>query len=506
MYQNLMYRRQFLLTRTPITTFAYWKSFTIDEYYLYTHPDLEVTQVADPKKTIVLLGSIYDSEEPEKGNTDILKDVMPSADNIESLALRIKQYAGRYALLFKSDNEALILNDALALREVYYCTKDNQIVCGSQPNLIAKFSNPEIKTTDDPDLLEYYKHHLKDSKWNPYCKWIGDETYYEGVKHLLPNHYLDIKRLDACRYWPNEPIKRLDLDEAVSKICTFLQGILRAMAHRYPLMIAITSGTDSRTLLAASRGIQHKVYYFINDQGLGPDHPDILVPKKMCASVGVPFHVHDVPSDVDDEFRRIFLNNTFFSTDRILPTIYNVYFKNHGEKINILGIGEIGRTRYGKEPKNLSSYRMAYKLGYKDDRYALKQSKQILAELLPVGRKFGINVLTLLYWEHTMGNWGSTGNSESDIAIEELDPYNSHLLYEFFLGVDDRYTKYNNPVIFTVMIRNMWPELLEWSISPAYKMRDKVVGFLKKIGIGGLLKDLKYQANYLRYFYKERHL
>jgi hypothetical protein len=282
----------------------------------------------------------------------------------------------------------------------------------------------------------------------------------------------------------------------------FLQAIMRSIVQRHETMVAVTSGTDSRTLLAASRQVRDQIYFFINNQGLGYDHPDISVPKNMCANLGIQFHIHDVPNDVDEEFRQIFLNNTFYSTERILPTIFNVYFKNHSEKVNLLGIGEIGRTRYGKVPKNLNSYLMAYKLGYKKSDYAIKQSEKILAELIPVGREYGINVLTLLYWEHTMGNWGTIGNSESDIAIEELDPYDSHMLYEIFLGIDDRYTKYDDPVVFNEMIRYMWPELMEWLLSPPYKMRDKLVCHLKNVGIGGYLKKLKYHLYYIKYLSK----
>ncbi|MGB8953599.1 MAG: hypothetical protein WCC06_13155 [Candidatus Aminicenantales bacterium] len=447
----------------------------------------------------MLIGSIFSPAEPEKGNTDILKDIFVSTCNMEGLFSWIKRYAGSYALLYKDDKKTVILHDALALREIYYCSKENQIICGSQPNLLIKFAKPKILPRSDPDFLEYYTTHSKNSKWNPYCKWIGDETYYEGIKHLLPNHYLDINRCEARRYWPNEPIKQLDLEEAVSKSCSFLQGSIRAVANRHSVMMAVTAGTDSRTLLAATRDIQDKIYYFINSQGLGPSHPDISVPKKIFESIRVPFHIHDVPNDVDDEFRQIFLSNTFFASERILPTIYNIYFKDHSEKVNILGIGEIGRIRFGKEPKNLNSYRIAYKMGYKEGRYAITQGESIVAELLPVGREYGLNVLTLLYWEHWLGNWGATGNSESDIAIEEIDPYDSHKLYEIFLGVDDRYTNYYKPVIFREMIRKMWPELTRWPINPPYKLQDKVAKCLKEIGIYSLLKEMKYRVNYVRH-------
>jgi len=502
MFQKLQFRRQFILSIAPITQLAEWRCLHICQYYLHAHPDLEVNRIADQRKSIVLIGSIFDPDEPDKGNADILKDILDRTSSLKSLFSRIKRYAGNYALLYLHDNETVMLHDALALREIYYCSKENEIICGSQPNLLAKFAKPEIKPRNDPDFVEFYTKRLKNSKWNPIYKWIGDETFYEGIKHLLPNHYLDINKREVRRYWPNEPIKYLELKEAVSQGCSFMQGSIRAVANRHSVMIAVTAGTDSRTLLAATRGIQDKIYYFINNQDLGLGHPDISVPKSIFESIGIPFHVHDVPNNVDDEFRQIFLNNTFFASKRILPTIYNVYFKNHSEKVNILGIGEIGRSRFGKEPKKLDSYRIAYKMKYKEGRYVIRQGERILADLVPVCREYSLNVLTLLYWEHWLGNWGAIGNSESDIAIEEIDPYDSHKLYEIFLGVDDRFTNYYKPVIFREMICKMWPELMKWPINPPLNLREKAAKELKEIGIYQFLQEIKYQVNYIRHCFK----
>jgi hypothetical protein len=503
MYHNLHFRRQFLLSRAPIAELADWQFLPIAQYYIYVHPDLEVNSFIAANKTLVLIGSIFDSNNPAKGNQDILQCINADVNNHADLFSAIKKYAGRYALFYRDEKNTIILNDALGLREIYFCTKDNQIVCGSQPNLLVKFAKPEIKPSSAIDFLEFYNTHSKDGRWNPNYKWIGDETYYDGIKHLLPNHYLNIEKRNVRRYWPNAPIEHLVLEEAVSKCCSFLQDTLKAMAYRHPLMLAVTAGTDSRTLLAASRDIRDKVYYFINDHGLGISYPDIAVPKNIFEKLGLPFHVHTVPKEVDDEFRQIFLSNTFFASDRILSTICNIYFKNHSGKVNIIGIGEIGRTRFGKQPKCLNSYRLIYKMGYREGQYITKKAEQILAELLPVGDAYNINVLTLYYWEHTLGNWVATGNSESDIAIEELNPFSSHSLYETFLGVDDRYTDYSNPIIFREMIRKMWPELLGWPINPPIKLRDKIMIQLEKIGLRKTLKEIKYQSHYIKYRLKK---
>ena len=480
---------------------ADWKLLEVDEYYLYVHPDLAAHRLADSKKRLVLIGNLYDSAAPEKTNREIVEDIGGRVESLEECIATLKQYAGSYVLVYKGGKDAAIVTDPLAWREVYYCTQNNQVVCGSQPNMLAAFADPKLVLTSDPDLVEFHKNQFK-GPWE--SKWIGDETCYRDIRHVLPNHYFDIKAGKAIRYWPNEAVKKLTLDEAVSQSCTFLQGIMKSLAHRHSVMMAVTAGTDSRTLLAASREVKHKVYYFINNEGLGYDHPDISVPVKIFEHIGVPFHVHEVPKDVDDEFRKTFLSNTFFATERLLPTTYNVYFKNHGERINVKGVGEIGRTRFGKEPRKLNNYRMAYKLGYKEGRYVLRQCDKLLEGMLPVAKKTGINVLTLLYWEQMLGNWGTVATSECAIAIEEVNPYNSHFLFEIFLGVDAQYTNYKHNVLFREMIRRMWPELLNWPINPPHTIWNRVAWFFKKVGMFEQLKELQYQLSYLRYRCKGR--
>jgi hypothetical protein len=446
-----------------------------------------------------LIGSVFDPINPEKSNNDIISEISSKAKTFYDFIGLIKPLTGRYAFIYKDEYDFLIFNDPLALREIYFCAQPNKVICGSQPNIIVEFADPVIRPREDSEFLEYYYANSKNKKWNPYRKWIGDETYYNGIKHLLPNHYFNIANYEVNRYWPNEKINRLDLDDAVIKICSFLRGALKAIVNRHSIMLAVTAGTDSRTLLAASKDIFRDIYYFINDYNLNVNHPDIAVPKNMMNSIRIPFNIHNVEKNIDFNFSQVFMNNTFFSSDRILPVIYNVYYKKFNDKVNVLGIGEIGRTRFGKEPRKLNGYRMSYKLGYRGEKYAVTQGQKILDELLPVCRKFNLNIMTLFYWEQMLGNWGPTGNSESDIAIEEYNVYDSHLLYEMLLGIDDKYTGYYDSILFKEIIRYMWPELLNWPINPSKDIHSKIENILKKLKIFKVLKEIKYQINYLKY-------
>lgn len=495
---RLLFRRQFLLTYDSIPELENWNLFRIDSYFLHVHPDLIFNEATIQARRIILLGSIFDPDNPEKTNATIVNDILLGTSSIAQLFLNIKKYSGSYIFLYWDQEKFIIWSDARAVQEIYYCTTENRVICGSQPNLLVKFSDPTIKPQNDPNLLDFYNHHLWDSRW------VGDETYFSGVKHLLPNRYLDILSKVVCRYWPNTSIASLTLEEAVYKSSAILRGSLKAILYRHKVMMALTGGSDSRTLLAASRDIKNQIYFFINDNGLGREHPDITIPKRIMRDIGEELHIHDVPPTVDEGFRNIFINSTFLANDRLLPSIYNVFFKITDPKILVLGVGEIGRTFYGLEPKNLNSYRIAYKLGYTKSPYVISQCEKYMREMLPIARKYHINPMIILYWEQRLGNWAAVRNSESKIAIDKLDPYNSHLMNEIFIGVDEKYKNYQTSlcILFREMIRYMWPELLNYQVNPSVTIRDIIKSLMISSRTYEVLKEFKYQLSYMDYWFR----
>ena len=108
--------------------------------------------------------------------------------------------------------------------------------------------------------------------------------------------------------------------------------------------------------------------------------------------------------------------------------------------MNLLGVGEIGRDYYGRAPLGFDGYYLARCLKYKRSRYATVQCEKWLRETRGL-RKYNMDIMRLLLWECLLANWGAVGNSESDIAIEEFDPYDSHYIYEIMLSVDKKWVQ-----------------------------------------------------------------
>lgn len=501
MDDRLHFRRQFLVANGVVNELQNWQHRKVGDVHLFVHPDLQVTVKEWPSASIILLGYIFDPTQPTKTNEEIVSGIISRVGTFADLIDVLKPYAGRYAMIYKDRTNFTILHDPLGVREIYYCTEPNRVICGSQPNLIATFSEPKLGVTQIKGILDFYEHDMKLVRNGRL--WVGDETYYQGVKHLMPNHYLDIQTLTAKRFWPNRRLERIDLGEAVKLSCDYLRGVMKAVTSRFDVMMAVTSGIDSRSLLAASREVKDKIYYFINKKPpLNGNSPDIRIPSSMFKKINVPFHVHEVENSVNEEFKKVFLNNTFLSKDLILPAIYNVYFKNHQNKVNLLGVGEIGRDYYGEAPNDLSGYYLAYCLKYKRSRYATAQCEKWLREVREVAEECNVDIMRLLLWEMLLGNWGAVGNSESDIAIEEFDPYDSHYIYEVMLSVDPKHTKGPIPDLFKAMYREMWPELLEFPFNPPDTLRDQIVHWLQKMGIYKQLKKGKYRYDRWK-FYRE---
>ena len=494
MYKNLKYRRQFLLTGEPLPILKYWDHLDIGRYRLYTHPDLIVTAKKSQSRLVILLGHIFDPYNPRRSNEEVISKVLCISKTFTDLIKAIKTYFGRYAIIYKDDTTFSIMHDPFGQREIYYCQKPNKIICGSQPNLIANYSSPKLGYTKDQAVLDFYENDLKQVRLGRL--WVGEQTYFQDIKHLMPNHYLNINSMSVSRFWPNKILDRIDLDYASSEICNYLKGAMKAVTARSETMVAVTSGFDSRSLLAASREVKDKVYYFINRE---PRHSersiDIVISNKIFAMLKQPFTVHKVSTQVDEEFKKIYFENVFLATDLILPANYNVYFKHYPNKVNLDGTGEFGRDFFGEVPKNLDGYYLARCLKYKRSRYAVAQCEKWLDEVRETVDNNNVDILKLLFWEIVLGNWCALARSEADISIEHFDMYDSHHICEIMLSVgsvgDD---------LFKLIIGKMWPELLQFPFNPPRTFYDFMKNLLQKAGLFNHLQRLVYKYDRQKYY------
>lgn len=463
MEQRLLFRRQFILSTNQNFLFKEWNNINLDnQVYLSAHPDLEVTKSSSSIISGILLGFILDPFHPTKTNQQILDHIVSQSTSFADILNKTEHLSGRWAFIYKGKEGINIFHDPCGQRQVYYYENKKDTLCGSDPAILNHFV--KLEKDNSPDLQEFINSPRFKKRENA---WIGDGTIFTGVKHLMPNHYLNFKNLKTVRFWPNIALGKIELEEGIDLSVEILKGTLKAANNRYKLALAVTAGWDSRVLLAASKEIQNDVTYFVNiSRKEDKNIPDARIPSLLFKQLGIPFKVQVCDMNIDPEFEKALKNNLIMSrTD--LPKTKHIY-KSYLSFSNMLSINgnasEIAKliTRppfpiklNGDQVSNMPYF------GYKGLKYVASQFDNWIDEIKSVCNDCNVDIFDMLYWEQRMGNWGAQYPAEQDIAIEQLSPYNNRLLLKTMLSVDEKYRTPPKYRLQYKIMEKLWPETLQ---------------------------------------------
>ena len=303
---HLLYRRQFILGPRYLKKFSRWKKKRINQnLFLMVHPDLELNYMSNNHISLILLGFILDPYNTRYSNKDILNKLIEDDNTFKEFVRSTYDLGGRWIIIYKDNKSIKIFHDATGDRQIYYSKNNSEIWCASQPHTIAKELN--LKKSKDKDLNKFITSNVFNKNEHA---WAGDGTLYNNIKHLLPNKYLDLKNGSCVRYWPDKKLKEISIKEAIDKSSEILKGLLKNANNRYNLMLAVTSGLDSRVLLAASKEIRKDVFYYIQKFGnLNYKSADIKIPLKLFPKLNLKFNVIECEKIIDNEFDSILKKN-----------------------------------------------------------------------------------------------------------------------------------------------------------------------------------------------------
>lgn len=489
-------RRQFILGPSIIKSLINWKSLKINnELFLTYHPDLGVDYVRNESKIFVLLGIILDPFHPELSNKEVLLNLSRSG-SFEELIENTYHLGGRWIIIYDNANQTNVFHDATGNRQIFFTNVNDKIWCASQPHFIAEYL--KINKTEDKEVLDF----MNSTLYKEYeHAWIGDGTFYDEIYHLLPNHFLDIRNRKVKRYWPNEKfiMRKIPIEQSIELSSQILQGMIKSVSLRYPILLAVTAGIDSRILLAASKIIKDKVYYFIQEFASNRGSYDINVPKRLLKKLQLEFHVEKCEKIIkDEEFNQFFYKNVaVIQTEAKKVLHYNFYEKFQG-KIYISGnVSEIARNYYGVDKNNMTAERLArtyerrLSISYEHtvDKYKLRKIDEWLFEAARIAESSNVSILDLFCWEQDMGNWGAMFAADLDIAIEVIYPFNCRTLLIQLLSVDEKYRLSNN-ILYKELIKKMWKEALCEPINPV-GFNTRILNLINKI-----IKNTKKQIVY----------
>jgi len=484
---RLLYRRQFVLGDRPVACLPGWQSIPFGSMHVTVHPDLETTSARGRSGEFLLLGFVLSHRRPAANNQDLLDEVAQVCRDVDQMLEYCRDLCGRYVLVFALAGKTGLLSDLVGSRSVYYCIHQEAVWCASQPSTLATLL--EVDEDRSPGVRAFFETDLFAGKE---ASWMGDGTRYAGIRHLMPNHYLDLDAKKALRYWPTRPPGNLDEESAAQRSAAMLERTMRAATNRFELSMAVTAGLDSRCLLAAARPVCPRIDFYIQKFGRMTDsHPDIRVPRRLAQRFGFPFRVIECGDYRDEAFDAVLKKNVFALQSSAKTTLYRSFQEFQG-KVNASGsAGELCRA-LRRDVVGIGGMCDFAELlameGLSHSEYAAASLQPWYTEAKTLCDSMGYSLFDLYYWEQRMGNWGSMFPAELDIAIDEFYPFATRRLIETMLAVDEGLRLYNNSSIHRRMIELLWPELLSVPINPI-DWRAATVLWLRKNGRRALARS-----------------
>ena len=407
--QKLVFKGQYVLSPEKILN----PGFQFNElklgfgnYSIYSHVDLEITTSKKQDLQIILLGEIFDFNNPKLDNQGILNSLL-RLNNFKSVCEQIGNYTGCYVIFYCTPENLFAVTDFTATKKVFYHKREGEgIYCSSNPHLLAK--GLRIELTNNISKLQYYQNKKNQDNNMLVISNIGRSTAYDSIRQLNMNSYLDVYTGKMVRFWPNRKLRRLSKGQVAKRSAKMIKGFMEAIAKRHhgKLMLPLTGGKDSRTLFAGLKDYIWDVFCYINKEERTPQ-TDIDIPKRILKSVGKEFHVLPLPSEeIDPDFRKVYFENNPFASRYYLKHFWN-YFKNYPDYINLPGnIGTAGRGLYHSmrkaTPENISKENNV--LQYGD--WPIREYSLWIEEVEPLCKKYGFNIWDLFYIEERLGNWG----------------------------------------------------------------------------------------------------
>jgi hypothetical protein len=463
-----LFPNQFILGPAYVDGLPDWQMVGVDDCIKLTvHRGLLVTQVHDVHRSLTLLGFILDPHDPGATDEDVLRRLLAGFSSIRDLIRLTASYGGRWLIVATLGSDAWLFTDALGLRQAFYTPQAHGggIWGGSQPGTIAEILGLSV----DEEARTFVDSYTVRS--DPEYRWPATATPYKEVRHLLPNHFLDLKTGASHRYWPDRPLTALGASDALDMLAECLPGLVNAAVARFDLVLGLTAGWDSRLVLAASRAVKDKIAYVTVRQRTMPEGAtDVATAARLMASLGLGHQIIRAPVTTSAAFSYQFKRSVGFAHKHYAADAEAIFDFTRAQKVALTGSGaEVGRCSFRSQlplsrwrrvtARDLSRLQRMNALPF-----ALKHFDNWLSDL---GDTHGINVLDLFEWEQGHGNWLAMTQLEFDSAWRDIfTPYNSRDVLVTLLSVDESYRRKPEYRLFRDLMARLWPEVLREPINP----------------------------------------
>lgn len=486
MYNNLKYRRGFILSNEEIVVPKHFDTIKIGEYFFSYDKINNICTKYDDNRYLLLLGNIMDVESRTNELDDLAEILINKLISSEEEFIEyLDNLAGRYIIIWGSGKEFKICNDAGAMRSVFYHSERK--IVSSHCALIQEITNDDY--IDDIKKLKEY---------SVYC-YPGNYSPYKNIKILLPNMLLNGLDMNIKRFWPREDIKEQSIKTVVKKVVEDSQIQVELLLNSRQIITSLTGGADSRTTLAILRKYIEKIKFFTYSRSQSHiTNTDNLIVDSIVKNLNLNHEKFSIESkDIGENFeelKSILSKNTFMNHSYILAQQYlNRY--SDSDLIHIRStLYEIGQACFRGSRKISNRFDMndiltCYSPKSVNDKDVAKIYEEYLKES-EMDKIYNYDPYDLLYWEQRMGPWHGQLMNETDIAHDTVVLFNCRRILNNLLSVPlkDRLAL----TVYKEIIKEEWPVLNFWKINK--------VGILSKFAdsdfdnVGISLDSMKFES------------
>lgn len=455
------------------------------KYVIYFSEDTPIKKSCLDNRELILFGYAVDVRTGESNQVTEL--MLRNTKSMQELLEYEKFLGGKYILFYSDGDNHYVIPDATASIPFYYYTDGNACVCSSVTEYIAE--NMELK---EDSTLHHIRKHSEISQAMPF-----DLTTYRNVKQLLPNHYYELATGKVVRFVNADRVQEeISPEEAAKTTIGYIQNITKYYSSMFKLYCPITSGRDSRVVLAFLRRViseKELPCYTIKHAEHGETTQDLVVPKILSERFRLCYQqITDVlPSEELNKYVDNVLGEGKYSkrTLMIANTVYNSY--GDGAIINGDIIGQVGKCSLHRDiPKRLATagYFRCKLHNYSDE------AKMALQDWLDDIKSSSemISTFDLFSIENRMGRWAAQENIIYNLIGQKyLNIFNSRCIIYEWTRVNRALRK--KSLIHISLINEVEKELLS---VPFEKDENFLIKLSKATGI------LYYLSSYLKYYIK----
>ena len=408
----------------------------------------------------LLIGQVYSSLEPKWGRAEIC-NYLARASGRDGFIRSTHHLTGRFLTVFSIDGETYVMSDAMGQFEVYF--NDDCSVIASSPNLMGSQMKLENHTGEMADL---YSQIAKTT-----CIQIGTTTKFRRVRHLMPNHLIDVNQKSQVRFYPTKEQfnTTLDLNEAAKTLASEMRNFAKSIKKVSRLAMPVTGGNDSRILLGAFKGVNFKTFVF--------DHPDsnrakkdIALAKRVLKTQDRELEIIFYKKELDQAGKKFYDGKAVVPRDESKTYIWNAYQKYLSNHVILFGHGgEVGRS-FLKNIKNVNAKKLAVLMSFPGNKTVEEEMQKWLDELHP-SILDSENLMDLFYWEQRMGNWGARILTEISYVTNIFSPMNARSILETMLLVPKKHRQFAGNDLAKKLITHLDRSLLSVPINPSLKYR-----------------------------------